>query len=258
MKITFLGTGAAGGVPLFGCHCAACDRATADSEYQREPCSALVEMDGTRVLIDAGLMDLHRRFAPGELDAILLTHFHPDHVQGLLHLRWGRSEPIPVFIPPDDEGFADLFKHPGLLDFRPQEDFAGFRIGSLGVTPVPLSHSRPTFGYHLQGLDHVRFSYLTDTCGLPPDTSDFLREQRPDGMALDCTFPPHPDPRGHNDWQRALEIIETVAPARAWLTHIRHDLDEWLIREQPSLPHPTEIARDGQKILLQARRQGQT
>lgn len=257
MRVTFLGTGAAGGVPLFGCDCVACERANNDPAYRREPCSALVEAGNTRILVDAGLMDLHRRFEPGDLDAILLTHFHPDHVQGLLHIRWGRGDPIPVFMPPDDEGFSDLFKHPGLLDFRPQKAFAGFRIGPLTITPVPLSHSKPTFGYHFQDLDHARFSYLTDTCGLPPETHEFLRQQRPHGLALDCTFPPRPEPKGHNDWPLALEIIAGISPSRAWLTHVRHDLDEWLIREKPALPDAIQVARDGDTVVLEGSPQGQ-
>lgn len=256
MRITFLGTGAAGGVPLFGCDCAACERATNDPRYRREPCSALVESGDTRILIDAGLMDLHRRFAPGDLDAILLTHFHPDHVQGLLHLRWGRGDRIPVYTPPDEKGMADLYRHPGLLDFRPQKALAGFRLGPLTITPVLLNHSRPTFGYHFQDLDHASFSYLTDTCGLPGPSRDFLRAQQPDGLALDCTFPPRPEPRGHNDWQLALEVIREVVPARAWLTHVRHDLDEWLINERPDLPDNVRVARDGETAVLVSRVQG--
>lgn len=257
MRITFLGTGAAGGVPLFGCDCAACRRATDNERYRREPCSALVDSGDTRILIDAGLMDLHRRFQPGELDAILLTHFHPDHVQGLLHLRWGRGAPIPVFTPPDEQGMADLYKHPGLLDFRPQEAFTGFRLGDLTITPVPLNHSKPTFGYHFRDLDHTGFSYLTDTCGLPATTRDYLQGQQPDGLALDCTFPPKSEPRGHNDWQLALEIIRDITPNRAWLTHIRHDLDEWLIKERPDLPDNVQVAQDGDMTLLGQENQGQ-
>ncbi len=83
----------------------------------RRPCSALIESGGTRVLIDAGLIDLHERFAPGSLSAIVLTHFHPDHVQGLFHLRWGKVHRFPCHAPPDSEGCADLYKIPGLLDF---------------------------------------------------------------------------------------------------------------------------------------------
>jgi len=82
VRVTFLGTGAAGGVPLFGCSCRACGRARLHKLRVRLPCSALVETADSRILLDAGLTDLHERFAPGDLDAIVLTHFHPDHVQG--------------------------------------------------------------------------------------------------------------------------------------------------------------------------------
>jgi len=128
MRVTFLGTGAAGGVPLYGCECAACARGRQDPRYVRRPCCALVEHDGTRVLLDAGLTDLHERFAPGFLTAIVLTHFHPDHVQGLFHLRWGKANPIAVYGPPDTDGCADLFKHPGMLSFRTARKFEAFKV----------------------------------------------------------------------------------------------------------------------------------
>ncbi len=258
MRVTFLGTGAAGGVPLFGCNCAACVRAHHNPQFRREPCSALVESGDTRVLIDGGLMDLHRRFAPGELDAIVLTHFHPDHIQGLFHLRWGQAPAIAVHIPPDPDGNADLFRHPGLLDFRPQEAFVAFEVGSLRITPVPLNHSKPTFGYAFaekrystEGDDfrksiNARFAYLTDTCGLPTETRSFLGAFQPGGLALDCTFPPKDNPKGHNDWPTALDCIRQIAPARAWLTHIRHDLDAWLLAKQPARPLTITVAVDGE------------
>ncbi len=49
---------------------------------------------------------------------MLLTHYHPDHVQGLFHLRWGCGESIPVYGPKDPQGCADLYRHPGVLDFQ--------------------------------------------------------------------------------------------------------------------------------------------
>lgn len=257
MRITFLGTGAAGGMPLFGCQCVACQRAINDARFRREPCSALVEAGNTRVLIDAGLMDLHRRFSPGDLDAILLTHFHADHVQGLFHLRWGRCEPIPVFIPPDDEGCSDLFKHPGIFRFRPQQAFTPFKVGALTITPVPLAHSKPTFGYHIQGPDETSVSYLTDTCGLPPDTREFLRGQRPDAIAVDCSFPPRPEPKGHNDWHTAHGIIQEIQPRQAWLTHIGHELDQWLLQGQPVMADSIHVALDGDIVELETRHHGQ-
>jgi phosphoribosyl 1,2-cyclic phosphate phosphodiesterase len=252
MHITFLGTGAAGGVPLFGCECAACGIARNNTACVREPCSALVEAGDTRILIDGGLTDLHKRFAPGELDAIVLTHFHPDHVQGLFHLRWGKGPTIPVFIPPDADGCADLFRHPGLLDFRRQVAFCAFKIGPLKVTPLPLIHSRPTFGYLFELADGPAFAYLTDTRGLPPETRDFLSAMVPDGLAIDCSFPPSDAAKGHNDWTLALQCIADVKPGRAWLTHISHGLDNWRLDTNPALPPHIRVASDGEQVRLPA------
>ncbi len=250
MRITFLGTGAAGGVPLYGCGCAACSVAKTNATFAREPCSALIESGGTRILIDGGLMDLHKRFAPGELDSIVLTHFHPDHVQGLFHLRWGKGPSIPVFMPPDPDGCADLFRHPGILDFSPQKAFTAFEIGPLKVTPVPLIHSKPTFGYVFEPASGPTFAYLTDTRGLARETQNFLQTVRPDGLAIDCSFPPSDQPKGHNDWTMALDCIRAVDPARAWLIHISHELDNWRLSTNPDLPAHIRVAQDGDRVDL--------
>lgn len=196
-------------------------------------------------------MDLHERFAPGSLDAIVLTHFHPDHVQGLFHLRWGRGASMAVYAPPDAEGCADLYRHPGLLDFRRLAKFEPQRIGGLSITPLPLVHSKPTFGFAVEADAGPRFAYLTDTLGLPPQTELFLRDWQADGLAIDCSYPPqYEGTRGHNDWPHALSAIASVAPRRAWLTHIGHALDDWFIRTEPVLPMLVTVARDGEAVVL--------
>ncbi|MDP2780137.1 phosphonate metabolism protein PhnP [Devosia sp.] len=252
MRITFLGTAGAGGVPRYGCDCRACTRARADLAWQRLPCSALIEADGQRILLDAGLMDLHERFPAGTLDAIVLTHFHADHVQGLFHLRWGKGARIPVYAPPDAEGCADLYKHPGLLEFRPLRAFEPFTLGALRITPLPLNHSKPTFGYAIEATSSARFAYLTDTLGLPAQTEAFLAAWQADGLAIDCSSAPTEIPGNHNDWSRALASIQCVAPRHAWLTHIGHGLDSWLIEQPPELAPDIHIAHDGAIIEISA------
>lgn len=249
MRVSFLGTGDAGGVPLYGCDCAACLRASVSVDYRRGPCCALIESGATRILLDAGLTDLTRRFAPGSLSAILVTHFHPDHVQGLFHLRWGKGAAIPVCAPPDSEGCADLYKHPGLLEFRRLAKFEPFRIGDLTITPLPLIHSKVTYGYAIEDGDGNRFAYLTDTAGLPPQTEAFLRDWHPHGMAIDCSHPPREQaPRNHNDFPRALAAMNAIAPARAWLTHISHEFDQWAMEHALRLPQGMRVARDGDVV----------
>lgn len=252
MRITFLGTGDAGGVPLYGCDCPACVRAHHHCDYRRRNCSALIESGDTRILLDAGLTDLTKRFAPGSLSAILVTHFHPDHVQGLFHLRWGKGTRIPVYTPPDSEGCADLYKHHGMLDFHKLAKFESFSVGNLSITPLPLIHSKVTFGYAIQNRQNSRFAYLTDTAGLPPQTETFLSQWHPDGMAIDCSYPPREElSRNHNDYHQSVAILRAVAPRHGWLTHISHDLDRWLMHASLELPTGISLARDGEVAVLE-------
>lgn len=87
VKLTFLGTGTSQGVPVIGCRCEVCR--SADPRDKRFRASALVEMDGLTVLIDAG-PDFRSQMLAHDvrhLDAILLTHNHKDHTGGLDDVR---------------------------------------------------------------------------------------------------------------------------------------------------------------------------
>ena len=92
MKLTFLGTGTSHGVPVIACNCAVCK--SADSHDKRTRSSAYVEFqapDGTNkyILIDIGpdfrLQALRENIS--QIDALLLTHSHADHLHGIDDLR---------------------------------------------------------------------------------------------------------------------------------------------------------------------------
>ncbi|WP_449432463.1 phosphonate metabolism protein PhnP [Pseudomonas putida] len=249
MRLTLLGTGDARQVPVYGCECRACGAAHGDSRLRRRPCCALVELDDQRWLIDSGLADLCERFPPHSLSGILQTHYHADHAQGLLHLRWGQGLVIPVHGPADPEGLADLYKHPGILDFsQPFAAFESRAFGNLQVTALPLLHSRQTLGYLLEGGGR-RVAYLTDTVGLPDDTTAYLASQPLDLLVLDCSLEPQAQaPRNHNDLNLALHIIALLQPTQAVLTHVGHTLDAWLIEHAAELPGNVSVAWDGRVV----------
>ncbi len=244
MRLTLLGTGSASGMPVYGCECDDCRLVRAEPRLRRSPCSALLEIGDRRYLIDAGQTNLAELFPAGSLTAIFLTHFHPDHVQGLFHLRWGRGLTIPVYCPPDSNGCADLYKHPGILAFDPQRKFQKLWLEDLGVTPLPLIHSKPTFGYLFEHAESS-LAYLTDTDGLPPDTLDCLRDHGLDLMVIDSSYVPGSGHRGHNDLDTALALDEAIAPGKTVLTHIGHDLDVWLRAHADRLPSRVVVGRDG-------------
>ncbi|WNK20295.1 phosphonate metabolism protein PhnP [Halomonas piscis] len=251
MKFRFTGTGDSVQVPCFGCHCLACERARLMSRYRRGPCSAKIYSSGESYLLDAGRMDLADSCERERPAGVLLTHYHADHVQGLLHLRWGVGESIPIYGPRDAEGCADLFKHPGILDFRPGlEPFRPLVLGDMNVIPVPLNHSRPTLGYCIAD-SMSRLAYLTDTVGLPGSTEHFLRQWQPDIVILDATHPAsHTMPRNHNNITMALDILERLNPSQGWLTHLSHDVDAEVLTTYLSLPANVSLAWDGLEIEL--------
>lgn len=242
--LTFLGTGGAQQVPAFGCQCMVCLRAREEPQYRRKPCSAMLEYNGSRTLIDAGLHDLTERFTPEQISQFLLTHYHMDHVQGLFPLRWGVGGSIPVYGPPDEMGCDDLFKHPGILDFNHTlTAFETIQLQGLSITPLPLNHSKLTFGY-LFTTPHHRIAYLTDTAGLPEATAEFLCQQPPEIMIIDCSHEPRPStPKNHSDLNTVIALKQRIGCEKIWLTHISHQFDAWMLEN--SLPEGIEAARDG-------------
>lgn len=185
--------------------------------------------------------------SPGSFQQFLLTHYHMDHVQGLFPLRWGVGDQIPVYGPPDEQGCDDLFKHPGLLDFsHTMEPFVVFDLQGLQVTPLPLNHSKLTFGYLLETA-HSRVAWLSDTAGLPEKTLKFLRNNQPQVMVIDCSHPPREDaPRNHCDLNTVLALNQVIRSPRVILTHINHQFDAWLMEN--ALPSGFEAGFDGMEI----------
>lgn len=245
LKIEITGTGNAGQIPLWGCHCQACARALADQQYRRRAATLAIHTDAGTTLLDAGLTDLAERYYFEQLKRVVLTHYHMDHVQGLFHLRWSeRPEKLPLFGPDDPVGSDDLYKHPGVFTIQePLRAFQTLACEGFSLTPVPLNHSRPTFGYLIQ-TTHQRIAYLTDTVGLPNDTRDFLATQQLDVLILDCSEPPrNTPPRNHNDLNMAIETHQSLNPKHTLLTHISHHFQCWLMDN--ALPAGIEVAEDG-------------
>jgi phosphoribosyl 1,2-cyclic phosphate phosphodiesterase len=247
-RVTFLGTGTSHGVPMIGCECAVCR--SDDPRDRRWRTSVYLELPGISVLVDTStdLREQALRFRIPRVDAILFTHGHADHVMGLddvrryNELQGGR---IPCFADPHTVGelrrtFAYMFESRtarggGLpqIDLHPL--IGDFCLGGHVVTPVPILHGkRQIFGYRIGS-----FAYLTDCSAIPDQTWPLLCGV--ELLVVDALRDrPHPT---HFSVREALAAIDRVAPSRAWLTHIAHDLPHAATCAR--LPAGVELAYDG-------------
>lgn len=156
--------------------------------------------------------------------------YHMDHAQGLFSLCRGVGDTIPVYGPPDEQGCDDPFKHPGLPDFsHTVKPFVVFDLQGLQVTSLPLNHSKLIFGYLLETA-HDRAAWPSDTAGLPEKTLKFLRNNQPQVMVIDCSYPPREDaPCNHCDLNTVPVLNQVTRSSRVILTHISHQLDTRLM-----------------------------
>jgi ribonuclease BN (tRNA processing enzyme) len=132
-----------------------------------QACSGyLLEHDGFRLLIDPGyavLPRLLRSMDAADVDAVLVSHRHPDHcadLNPLLRARALRDDvapapALPVFALPGALDAVLALDRPGLLDdaidLHPFEAGDSFAIGTLAVDSRPLPHSVPNAGVRLTG-----------------------------------------------------------------------------------------------------------
>lgn len=251
-KLTFLGTGTSQGVPVIACNCPVC--ASADPRDSRLRTSALLQMEGKNILFDIG-PDFRQqilRHRINSLDAVLVTHAHRDHVAGIDDIRplnYVQRSHIDLYL---NTIAADTLRrdyryiftphnYPGLPEVNLHEVDSPFTTAGLHVIPIHAMHKDlPIFGYRIADM-----AYITDTNHLPPTELDKLRGLKV--LVINALrIKPH---WSHYSLQEALEIVKTLAPERAFLTHISHEMG--LHSEvQDTLPKGVSLAYDNLEVTL--------
>ncbi len=249
MKITILGCGSSGGVPLIGNDWGACD--PTNLRNHRSRVSILVEQDDATVLVDTS-PDMRQQLIAAnvqKISAVIYTHAHADHTHGIDDLRsvnWLMQKPIPVY---GDAGTLDDLKIrfpyvftgskvPGHFykpSIEPHVIDGNFNIDAIKVIPFRQDH-----GYgHSLGFRFGHFAYSTDAHNL--DEAAFTALEGITTWVVDCVREaPHPT---HSHLAQTLQWIERIKPQRAFLTHMNQSLDYDTLKAK--LPAGVEPAYDG-------------
>jgi ribonuclease BN (tRNA processing enzyme) len=144
--------------------------------------SYLVEAEGTRLLLDLGngaLGVLQRHADIADIDAVLLSHLHPDHCLDLCSLyvarRYGPDAggpPIPVWGPAGTAermatayGLSPESRMAEAFDFRTYPDDS-FDVGPFEVRAARVVHPVPAFAVRLDH-DGRSIAYSGDTAATP-------------------------------------------------------------------------------------------
>lgn len=249
-RLTVLGSGTSMGVPTIGCACAVCS--STDPLDRRTRPSVLLEYADKFVLIDTtpDFREQAIREKITQIDAVLYTHTHADHILGLDDLRplsFNRSGKIPLYARPEAAEFirnmfryifdAD-YKFGGLAQVELKPVQSDFELFGATVQPIPVIHGESEiYGFRLGTM-----AYLTDFSSIPESSLAQLRGL--DVLFLDALrYKPHPT---HSTIERSLQIAEQVGARRVFFTHICHDLPHQETNAQ--LPAHVQLAYDGMKL----------
>ncbi|MEZ4984055.1 MAG: MBL fold metallo-hydrolase [Saprospiraceae bacterium] len=227
MRVTFLGSGTSQGVPVIGCTCEVCR--SKDARDQRLRVSVHIAYEGLSMVIDAGPDFRAQLLRAGitDVDAILLTHEHNDHVIGLDDVRplmFRMERPMPLYATPKvlreiETRFSYAFvaePYPGAPQFATHaiEQDTPFEVGGITVVPVSYWHGLlPVTGFRIRD-----FAYLTDIKTIDPVQIDKLQGLQTLVISALQKGPHH----SHANLAEALDLIKHIQPAQAWLTHISH------------------------------------
>ncbi len=249
MKVTILGTGTSQGVPVIGCKCETC--VSTNSKDKRLRTSVFINVDGTKILIDTSI-DFRQQMLKNkidDIDAVLYTHHHVDHINGMDDLRqitqrhnkviqlYGNKLTIDemkiTFRYVFDEVLISHHAVP-LVNFNYIEN-KKFKFGDIEIIPVECLHGNlKIFGYRINN-----FAYITDCSAISDEELEKLNNLKVFVINA-LRIRPHPT---HFNLQQAVEVAKKVKAKKTYFTHITHDILHDKINA--TLPKGIELAYDG-------------
>ncbi|MFI5133563.1 MAG: MBL fold metallo-hydrolase [Chitinophagales bacterium] len=251
LKITFLGTGTSGGVPIIGCDCEVCT--STDKKDKRLRSSILVQSATTSLVVDTGPDFRYQMLRENirHLDAVLFTHPHKDHLAGLDDVRafnFLDKRPMQVYADSLTEealrrdfyyAFSDT-KYPGTPEINLNTiTTEPFVIGDIPIIPVLVWHLRmPVLGFRFG-----KFTYITDANRI----EDAEKEKIKGSEVLVLNALRKKEHISHFNLSQAIEMAQEINAGNTYFTHISHQLGRHAEIEA-ELPERIHLAYDRQVL----------
>jgi phosphoribosyl 1,2-cyclic phosphate phosphodiesterase len=237
---------------MIGCECPVC---TSDDPHdKRTRPSIWVRYGGVPILVDTS-PELRLQCLANdirEVQAVLFTHHHADHVAGLDDLRrfnWMTKRAVPCYgtertLMGVQRMFSYAFEPAGdsphsrpQLELRTIDDDP-FRVGDVEIVPIPLMHGpMPVLGFRFG-----RFAYCTD-CSAIPDPS-IARLKGVELLILDALrHDPHPT---HLCLKAAVDLAGRIGAEQTYFIHMAHQLKHQ--ETNAMLPRGMALSFDGLRI----------
>lgn len=226
MKITFLGTGTSQGIPVIACGCDVCN--SNNPKDNRLRVSVLIEHKDKSIVIDSGpdFRQQMLRTNVQQLDAILFTHEHKDHIAGLDDVRafnYKQQKAIDIFCTEQVQTALkrefhyafDEYKYPGVPELNLHtitNDL--FEVDGIEVLPINVKHYKlPVKAFRIEG-----FTYITDANKI--EDSELEKIKGSEVVVLNALRKqPH---ISHFTLEEAVELLHKINPKKAFITHISH------------------------------------
>ncbi|MDP0498903.1 MAG: MBL fold metallo-hydrolase [Verrucomicrobiota bacterium JB022] len=257
MDIAFLGTGTSQGVPMIAHHSHGLD--VQDARNWRTRTSAHIWMGGQRIQIDVGPEFRLQCLRNGidQVDYVLMTHAHADHIMGMddlrrhVDLRGGKA--LPVYGNRETlDRLQQVFPYamheeapvPGYPAFSLREMPATLDLpcGRISATPLPHGRSDTLGLVFTEKQTGQRLAYFTDCKEVTPAAKALA--QGAEVLVIDALRPdPHPS---HLHLDGALKVALELQAHRTYFIHMTFAVDHESYSE--TLPDNVRLAYDGLKV----------
>lgn len=236
---------------MIGCECAVCT--STDKKDKRLRSSILVQSDKTTLVVDAGPDFRYQMLRANvkNLDAIIFTHPHKDHVAGLDDVRaYNFFSGMPMEVYANEMTQAVLMrefpyafsekKYPGVPEINLNTiALEPFTVGDIPIVPVEVWHLKmPVLGFRFG-----KFTYITDANRIDEREQEKIKG----GEVLVLNALRKEKHISHFTLSEATALAQHLQQKQTYFTHLSHQMGKHA-QITGELPDGVALAYDGLQV----------